>query len=465
MKSRLLSKKKQRLFLTIVFSICASFNTSLGEPFGGQLQHVVIAGRGKYVIGSYTGPFIVLWDIDRLWDYLQPTQVHAFMGDASRTTGAKHIAVSQDGKWLAYEDTNPTHIYVCSMERGFTCRTLPLSGEDSPYLNLSPDGDRLLVMTGTKLMMVDLVHGDKILMRREHNWNGQKCLRVDWVRGRIAVGTEDGYVSLLNLKDLEEMQRIKGSPARCCEIAFTRSGKHVIVSWEHWDGEAKNLEKKVQVFPITSATSDTTLPVMADGVKYVVRSDSPGALWYVSPAGAGDLLLTRIGPSGEKNVKESITIKTTHSCIVQGVSEKRDYILMSEGDSLYLIDLNSHLPMVELYNSKVKYWTTGSTLPHLTPRLGADLPYEMLESLSHDIYWDPHNRFMANAWHKEHLYRERGSLWTAALVTKRRARYDKVWFSLLVLLRDHKVQEPTYLHLSELTSFLVQLNTQEGQDR
>jgi hypothetical protein len=138
---------------------------------------------------------------------------------------------------------------------------------------------------------------------------------------------------------------------------------------------------------------------------------------------------------------------------------------MSEGDFLYLINLDSRMPMFELYNSKVEYRTTGGAVPHLTPRLGADLPYEILESLSHDIYWDSYNRFMGTVWGSENLYRERGWLWIAALVTKRRARYDRVWFSLLVLLRDRKMREPAYLRLSELTSALVKLNTAEHQLR
>jgi hypothetical protein len=343
------------------------------------------------------------------------------------------------------------------MEQGFPCRPLIASDELFPLLDLSPDGSQLLMLTEKQLLVIDIAHEEKVRARKSHDWKGQKCLKVDWVRGQIAIGAAGGFIVLLGLQDLEETQRVQTTPVQSCAVAFTNDGQHVVAAWENWMQETQSLEQKVQVYSIGPQASQAMAPMTIAGATYIVPGAAPDALWYVSSHSDAEQELTPVGPSGEKVTKRSMTLRIGRDSLVRAVSESRGYILVG----LQVFDLKSGLPLFELYNSKVKYGTTGGSLPHLTPRLGADLMYERLERLSHDFYWDPYNQFMSAAWGNEYRYRERGWLWMASLVTKRRARYDAVWFSLLLMLRDHNGQGQAYLRLSELTSAIVQLNTAE----
>ena len=56
--------KKIVLFFIILIVICTYSSSILSEPFEGQLTNFAIAGGGRYIIASYTGPYIVVWDLD-----------------------------------------------------------------------------------------------------------------------------------------------------------------------------------------------------------------------------------------------------------------------------------------------------------------------------------------------------------------------------------------------------------------
>ena len=339
--------------LSLILGICLGPSTSLGEPIEGQISDVLIAGNGKYVVASYTGPFVLIWDMDPLWDNLQPIQIHKFEGDSSFSTNAMPIAVSQDGKWLAYEDSGLKKIYVCEIEQGFPCRELIASDERFPTLDFSPDGSQLLIMTKTQLLVVDLANRDRVSNQKRHDWKNWECLKVGWNQGKIAIGTENGSLILLELNNLEEIGRFKVAPANSCEVIFTSDGHHVVAAWKTWNREASTWEQRLQVYDFDTQPSQPTIPMTIEEIEYIVPGDSADVSWYVGSRSSNEWKLMPSSPSGEKVTERSININIGRDSKVMAVSESRSYILWKAGiyGPLYLLDLKSQQPLFELNNS------------------------------------------------------------------------------------------------------------------
>lgn len=172
------------LGLGLLLSLSLNPSPGLAEPIEGLITYTDLADNGRFIIGSYSGPFVTIWNTDRLWDYIQPTQVHAFRGSAAVSTAAIQISAAQKAPWLAFVDDALAAVHVCALKPDFRCRT-PLPLDDRVLtLALSPDGNRLVTLTTTELLMADF-RRETPLLRETHS--GWRFLKADWAQIRANI--------------------------------------------------------------------------------------------------------------------------------------------------------------------------------------------------------------------------------------------------------------------------------------
>lgn len=443
------------LVLGLLLSLVLTPSPSLAEPIGGWATYTDIADNGRFIIGSYSGPYVAIWDTDRLWNYIQPTQVHAFRGSASVSTGAMQIAAAQGAPWLAYVDDDPATVHVCALKPDFPCRT-PIPLDDRVLsLALAPDGSRLMVLTRTELLTADFSRETHLLRQAHPGW---RYLKADWSQDRIIVWERDNSLSILKLEDLTKKETVGTTNGPPQAAYLTGDGQHLIVIQETRNSETSAFEEEVLRYPLVSRPSPSPQQVEVEVADYPVPGDSVQKLWYVTKRTNDDWDLTPVGPAGEPLTEQTISLNlvTGNDSRIIAVNEQRGYILIRDSYvSYYIVDLETRLPIFEIYNSTVKYWRLDGELPHLTPKLGAAPLYRMLDRLGHEIVWDSDSGYHFSAKRTETLLR------TAALVTRLQDRYDPVWFSLMHTFRLRRDSDESYLHLSELTAVLLQLNRAE----
>jgi len=436
--------KKAALFIFLILG-CLCSSAIQAEPIEGQITDVIIAGNGKYIIASYTGPYIVVWDTDRLWEYHQPIQVLAFKGSG---TNAIPIAASRDGKWLASKNSGSPMVAVCKMEVGFPCHFRIPVEDRYCGLQLSPNGRQLLIITQNEIQLVDLLKTGIIHDRKKQPIKSAGYIAVDWKHGLLATKVDEDSIIILNLKNFEVINSLNIAADFLSQIVFSGDGRHLIVCHEYWYKDKDFLERSVQVYYFLAESSQANHPVGLKSAEYVVPGDSEGEYWCVENSMANERKLSLLNPSAEKT-NRSITISVDDESEIIAVSEHRGYILVKRDDVLYTWDLRTRLPMFQLHDSKVKYQTSDGYLPHLVPRLGAAPVFEMLEKLSFASGFEQTRN------------RKHTLFWLASLVTRLRTRYDRVWFSLLTELRDDENIGRGLLLLNELIEVLIQLNKAE----
>jgi len=437
---------KKAALVIFLFLGCLCFSSIQAEPIGGQITDVIIAGDGRYIIASYTGPYIFIWDMDRLWDYHQPIQVHAFKGSG---TNAMPIAASQDGRLLASKNSGSPMIAVCKMDVGFPCHFRIPIGERYCDLQLSPECRKLLIITQNEIQLVDLLKTGIIQNRKRHPIKSDGYVAVDWKHGLLAFKAGENTITILNFNNFEVKNTLNVATKSLKKIAFAGDGRHLIVCHEYQYLDKDFLERSVQIFQFSVKPSQANHPNNLKSAEYVVPGDSEGEYWCVENSMANERKLSLLNPSAEKTNRSSIKINIDNYSEIVAVSEHRGYILMKRDDVLYLWDLRTQLPMFQLYDSKVRYWTSDRYLPHLWPRLGAAPMFEKLEKLSLATKFEQKRK------HQQTLF------WLASLVTRLRTRHDRVWFSLFTELQDDEKIGKRFLLLNELTEVLIQLNKAE----
>jgi tetratricopeptide (TPR) repeat protein len=419
----------------LVLSLFLHPSPGRAVPIEGRPGKTLLADNGRYVITSYTGPFTVIWDMNNLWDYLQPVQVHAFRGSARITTSSMPVAISEDGKWLAYLDHGEGIIRVCRMGPEFPCRTVLSSVGLQTHLDLSPDGSQLFVQNSARLRVLGL-SGGEITVREQTFQN--KFARVDWNRGRLVVIRSPGSIEILSLADFSLLEVFEGTVPGLEEIYFSSDGKHLIFTWRNWVEDKRMFDEGVKVYPLDAGSPAFEKVEPLKNIREVVLGSSPGELWYARFISPIDWVLIPAGPNGDPQEDRRVRLSIGQNANLRAVSIKRNLIIVEEEDDLFVYDLKSRLPIFRLYNSKVKY-SRVTPLPHLYPRLGADPLYATLMRLSYSSLED----------------RKTVLLWTASLATRRHQRYDLVWYSLLHSFQIDEDLDDSYLRLSELVETLV----------
>jgi tetratricopeptide (TPR) repeat protein len=435
------------LFIGLGGSLCQA------EPFRPFHLRGEITGNGKYVIGIFSS-YITIWDTDQLWDGLHPAQIHVlrppekYSGDISYF-GKVPVSVSENGRWFGYEDHKK--IRVCAMDKHFPLRfSIPM--DDKPNaLALSPNGGQLIISTANHLLLVELPGEGPAHIIRKRDREGSIILKADWARGNIAIREKNGIV-LRSSKDLEEKVRVPHVPEGLDDVAFTKDGKHLLAAWKIWNRDLGVYKHEVKIFGIGTEAARPKNGKTISGAKGFIRGDSAEDLWYVMENLHKKCQLVPIGPAGEKLNNRRITFDITEADEVIGLSRTRGYAVIRKGDSYLIFDLASQWPVFELYSSKVKYSSTRDDIPHLAPRLGVDPMYEELERMSLDFDWSAYSGSWDRAERLDIL------MWLAAMVTRLRDRYDRVWFALLTALRNEKKTGKTYDSLSMLCAQLTQLN-------
>jgi tetratricopeptide (TPR) repeat protein len=440
------SRKGAAIILATLVALCLDAPAARGEPMCPL--EAFASGNGRYLVGVQDHDNVFIWDIDRLWDRLQPTQVHGFKAPVGLKAN-RNIAVSHDGARVAFETDDPDAIVVHAMAPGFArLAEVELSERGTPLVKLSPDGSELLVVTKSRVLLAEV---DKEAGVESHPWTYDQRPIVDWGRREIAV-LADESIQILKLDDLTAVKSVPAGDSPIRLVAFAGDGGHVIAS----------AGDKLRVYYIGSRDLRGRSPVVAETAGLRILGASSGDLWYVE-TDRFDRDERRISPataSGERQADSDIVLFKGRGSRIVAISRQRDYALVQAstedcGDALILVSLSQRLPSFELYGSRVNYRSKDLSLPHLTPRLGSDPLYEVLQRHAADAAWSPN--------HGYHFTAEgtRVLLWTASLAAARRDRHDLLWFDLLSRLEPGRTDRRSYLRLDELTSSLLDLKRAE----
>jgi WD40 repeat protein len=192
----------------IIFTIinpAVIFAESMNGP---HYMGIMTSNNGRYVMGLFS-TYITFWDLDRLWEPIQPVQVHVLRNFRLP------VAVSENGKFFLYYENRV--IRMCNMDIGFPCNNLPSFKSTPISLQISPEGDQIAVLTYKELALIEVNTNGSILKKKSHSWpirrclefdNAEghtkytnldhECLEVDWDRLQIAVGTDDGMVIIID---------------------------------------------------------------------------------------------------------------------------------------------------------------------------------------------------------------------------------------------------------------------------
>ena len=220
------------------------------EPFGPSLTQAFLVGNGRFVIANYTGPFFVVWDLERIWDRLQPTQVLVYHGSGEDFNYAMRLTVSRNGQRLAFQDRDSDDVYVCEMRAPFVCRLALELERELITLALSPNGERLLLMDQTQIML--LTTQDSRLLIRKNPAKKSACLTADWDAGFAALGSLEGSVHLIGLKNLIDLREFQHAAADECQLYFTGSARRLISTWTRdvYDDYFINIEREAWNDPV-----------------------------------------------------------------------------------------------------------------------------------------------------------------------------------------------------------------------
>ena len=430
------------------------------EAFGPSLTHEFLVGEGGFVIANYTGPFFVVWDLRRIWDRLQPTQVLVYHGSGEDFSYDMPLAVSQDEQRLAFQDRDTDNVYLCDMGAPFICRLALDLDRELIALELSPRGDQLLLVDQAQIRLYS--SKDNTVLSQKSPTKSSACQSVDWEAGITALGSLDGGVHLVSLKDLKELRKFQHAAANECRLYFTGDGQRLISTWERdaFDENSKYyVEREIWNDPV-SAPAVTSRSLK--GNARIVPGDQQGELWIARYQPSGAWTIAPLDPAGEPLKEDTFEIVTGPYATPLALSQKGKVVLVNVDENLLVYDLQSHLPLAWLYHSKVGYWSDGKTLLHRTPGLGADPAYDLLEVLALSYHLD---RSLDQFSDQATDFRENRLnvlLWTAALATKRGDRYDRVWFDLLPIYRQDTRAKMIYQQLTTLCRLMVQLYRAES---
>jgi len=401
---------------------------------------VMVSNNGRYVIALYDEKHVVIWDLERLRGGLQPVQVHGFQAPIALSPG-RNIAVSANGRRLAYEDANTNEIIVCDMKPGFPCQG-GLSLPDKAHvraLEWSPDGLGLLVVTRLRdkgmmhLLSLDEAGGVRDVSRRK--WQAD-IPTVDWERQRFAIGHNQN-IFLYDLKTARSIRMVKTIDYPK-PLSFTEDGEHIVVR------EAGEL----RVYYIHPKAVPGVAHLRARIGDYDLIKGAGETLWYVKQIDGDSKQQWDLVPasaSGEIELDRKRRIHARRSVgSVLWIDARSEYAIVYVYQdcrhNTRLINLRTRLVEFELYQSMVNYRSKDFTLPHQMPWLGVDPGYKVAPLP---------------------LRVPAALLQYAAIATELRDRYDAIWFGLLTALEPFASNTVGYPELLELSRILVQLKRAE----
>lgn len=403
---------------------------------------IMVSNNGRYVIAVYDNTYVVIWDLERLRDGFLPVQVHGFQAPNDLSPG-RNIAVSANGRRLAYENANTNEIIVCNMKPGFPCQgVLSLPDKSNVRaLEWSPDGLGLLVVTLLRdkgvINLLSLDETGVVKDVSKQKWRAD-VPTVDWERQRFAIGHNQNII-LYDLKTARSIREVKTIDyAR--PLSFTKDGEHIVVR------EAGEL--RVYYIHPNAIHSVAHMRTRIRDRDYDLIKGSGETLWYVKQIDGysrqqWDLVPASDSGEIELNRKRRMHARRSVGQVlwIDATSEYAiAYVCQDCKHNTRLINLRTGLVEFELYESMVNYRSKDFTLPHLLPWLGADPGYKVAPLPLH---------FPA------------ALLQYAAIATELRDRYDAIWFGLLTALEPIASKTVGYQELLDLSGILVQLKRAE----
>lgn len=414
-----------------------------------------IAGDGKYLISKYSAD-IAIWDLDRLWDFIQPTLVHVLIPKKNYLSDIdywvdKSIAVSDDGNWIAYEENKSIKIF--QMKRGFQLsHSIKLNG-DCKFLNLSPDGNLLLVLEDNHLKMIKLEKESKHSVDNKYKWDGGRIFRVDWLRDKIAILKND-EIKLLRLSELEVINKIKKVPSGINKIVFTMDDEHMLVAWEI---KSKDSSCQTSITGVSKINIGSDLSLfgeikVVEKIKTIIPGENSRSFWYTD-----NFRIAPVGKSGEIDIGARLLPECNFDnfgkdfSIIAVLQNKKYIIGLEKRKNIYIVfDLDTSIPLFSLSARKVKYVKNGSNFSHLPPKWGSMLLLENLDKMCPKACL----RFSSSSYNFLLRY--------AHIITRLRKRYDKIWFLLLTELKNTEEMDHVYSQLSMLCYVQIKFITAEN---
>lgn len=333
----------------LIFCLVMSL-TALSEPYSGQLYQVQIGGGGRFLVGTFTGSYVAVWDLDRLEEPLKAAQVAGFAGTAYYRGNWMSTAMSLEGRSLAWhagaDREDPSQVQVCSVAPRFDCRNVFPLGPDGDVAGISPDGTQLALIEKNSFKLVSTA-GRRV--RSTTISEGLRFLNADWTHGFVFFDSEKNTIEWIHPQTLRHVRQALPGANLFCEAAhFSTDGILYVSCQVPLKPEAKIVWRlagagKIAVVPDVSLVVESELP----GHLYEVRRLSPG-VFRISPLGQG-------GRSGnlELNIGDDAHIVL--------VLEKRGLVVVEKAEALVLYDQRRGIPVAGLDSEALRYVSDGET--------------------------------------------------------------------------------------------------------
>ena len=168
------------------------------EPFarfdwGGASLRVERSSCGRWLVTADQTPSVHIYDFTR--DY--PLHIQGY------ETKVRAMAFSSDGRHLATGGSSVVTIWPCTGKTGPEGVTpVQLDGHDGEVVAaaFSPKTGQLATGDGTGMVLIFTFHGDKAMRKRLRLDAGVSALAWHLEKDWLAVGREDGAVSILSLE-------------------------------------------------------------------------------------------------------------------------------------------------------------------------------------------------------------------------------------------------------------------------
>jgi len=428
--------------LVVVFSgmLSTVCSQASAEPWSGQLRQAFFVPGGQYVVATYTGGNLLMWDLKRLYVPHQPVVVAAFSAANSRFNNTPFpVAVSGDGKRLIFGDKDRKSLRLASIEDGLPVRrTIPLETEDCAAVSLNDDASRLVYVANKQIHHVQFGSDGTAPSVTKQPLENVSALEVDWSRNKALVGHSNGTVRLVELPSMEVTQTFQPAKSRIRRLCFSPDGSHAFVGT--YDGGRRT--QRLSLSAVESDREDVANGGLLNRIELVERESERATVairrmdsrWHqILPVStSGDII-------GDRVVREDVYVDG----IIRDISLEANCVLLeTDLETLSLYDLRSGLQMFYLSLDRNHLSHNGQQLPHLRPRLGVWPRYvELHRSIKGATKLIRFARFL------EVL----------------NDRYDPVWFSLSTS-RDsalEKITPETWMDLEQLCECLHRLHLAE----
>lgn len=338
-------KFSSALFSGLLLIGIGACNPAASAPIRGTLQNVVVFGSGRFVLGTFVGNSLAVWDLDKLGSPAKAVQVVGFRGTAdygvnSWMNATASSGVSSGGAWLIWRTGNegapPSRLAICALEAGFPCKDAGTLDPQAQVLSLSVDGSQVLALQSGRLSLLTLGNGAIVASASTHA--EERFLGADWDHGFLFFDDKRKALTVFDAKRLKRLTVALGRDKASCESAyFSHDG---LVYANCVESEAQGSTSSRVVVRLDPRTKDRSYRFNA----VVVGSDKPGHLWQATRNEDGFFSMAPV--ESPASARTAAQIDNERSLISVDVS--RGLYLMRVKEHLWVYDLAANVPLGQL---------------------------------------------------------------------------------------------------------------------